>query len=38
MKPLSETDEPTRLRVENGKLTNQVKCMEIELEQKEERI
>ena len=38
LKPLSETDEGTRLRGENGRLTNQVRCLEIELEQKEERI
>ena len=38
LKPLAETDELTRLRGENGRLINQVKCLEIELEQKEERI
>ena len=38
LKPLSETDELTRLRGENGRLTNKVKCADIELEQKEERI
>lgn len=38
LKPLGETDELTKLRGENGRLTNSVKCLEIELEQKEERI
>lgn len=32
LKPLTETDEATRLRGENGRLKNQVKCNEIELE------
>lgn len=35
---MTETDELTRLRGENGRLTNQVRCAEIELEQKEEKI
>jgi len=38
LKPLNETDELTKLRGENGRLKNQVKCCEIEIEQKEERI
>ena len=38
LKPLTETDELTKLRGENGRLRNQVKCLEIELEQKEEKI
>ena len=38
LKPLTETDELTKTKGENGRLKNQVKCMEIELEQKEERI
>jgi len=38
LKPLSETDETTKLFGENGRLKNSVKCLEIELEQKEERI
>lgn len=38
LKPLAQTDELTRVRGENGRLTNTVKCQEIELEQKEERI
>ena len=38
LKPLAETDELTKLRGENGRLKNQVKCFEIELEQKEEKI
>ena len=32
LKPLNETDELTRVRGENGRLTNRVKCLEIELE------
>lgn len=38
LKPLTETDELTRLRGENGRLKNQTKCDSIQLEQKEERI
>ena len=38
LKPLNETDELTKLRGENGRLKNQVKCCEIEIEQKEEKI
>lgn len=38
LKPLTETDELTKLRGENGRLKNQVKCQEIEIEQKEERM
>ena len=37
LKPLAETDELTRVKGENGRLRNQVKCQEIELEQKEEK-
>lgn len=37
LKPLAETDELTRLRGENGRLKNTVKCQEIEIEQKEEK-
>ncbi len=32
LKPLSETDEATKLHGENGRLKNQVKCLEIELD------
>lgn len=38
LKPLAQTDELTRVIGENGRLTNTVKCQEIELEQKEEKI
>lgn len=38
LQPLGQTDELTRLRGENGRLTNQVKCLGIEIEQKEEKI
>jgi len=38
LQPLGQTDELTKLRGENGRLTNQVKCMAIELEQKDEKI
>ena len=38
LQPLSKTDEVTALRGENGRLKNQVKCMQIELEQKEDKM
>ena len=38
LKPLNETDELTRLRGENGRLKNQVKCLQIDVEQRQDKI
>ena len=38
LQPLERNDETTKLKGENGRLKNQVKCLEIEVEQKEEKI
>ena len=38
LKPLDRNDEIVSLRGENGRLKNTLKCMEIELERKEEEV
>ena len=38
LKPLNESDELTRLRGENGRLKNQVKCLQIDVEQRQDKI
>lgn len=38
LKPLDRNDELVQLRGENGRLKNTIKCMEIELDKKEEHV
>jgi uncharacterized protein (DUF3084 family) len=38
MIPTTDVSEVAKLKAENGRLRNQIKCLEIELEQKEDKV